>query len=320
VDDGSRDGTRDRLDRWEREDARVRVLVTGGGPGEPRGIVAALRRAAGAARAPLLARMDADDVAAPDRLAEQLRLMDRRRDLAACGTRVRYFGPEGVGSGYRRYEEWINGCVTPEEIRRDLLVECPLPHPTLVVRRSVYRALGGYRQTGWPEDYDLVLRLYRAGMAAGKVPRVLLRWRLHPESLSRRSPEYTAAAFRRCKAHFLVAGFLPDDRCPVVWGAGSVGKALGRALRETGRQPRAWVELDPAKIGQEIHGAPVWSPEELFGRWPTPETPGRRLQDRVLQQPPHVLAAVGSPGARDEIRQALRDRGWRELRDFRAVA
>lgn len=303
VDDGSTDATGELLAAWARRDRRVRVL---GGRG--RGLVAALRRAAAAARAPLLARMDADDVAHPRRLEEQVRLLAAHPDLAACGTRVRYFPRHALGPGYRRYERWLAGLTVPAELRRDLFVECPVAHPSLLLRREAYEAVGGYRDRGWPEDYDLLLRLHGRGLRVANVPRPLLRWRAGPERLSMRSPAYAPAAFRRCKVHHLLLGFLPRGRPPVLWGAGRVGKALARELIRQGRPPGAFVDLDPGKIGQEIHGAPVLDPGGLRARL---RSGGRRI---------YVLAAVGTPGAREEIRAGLRGMGLRELEDFRALA
>ena len=305
VDDGSADATPALLSDWAADDPRVRTFRTGG-----RGPAAACNRAAREARAPVLARMDADDVARPDRLEAQLRLLAGRPGLAACGTGVEFFPEEEVGPGWRRYQRWINGLREPEEIRRDLLVECPLASPALAVRRSVFRALEGYRDMGWPEDYDFVLRLHRAGMRAASVERRLLRWRRHGDNLSRNHPAYTPEAFLRCKVHFLLHGLLPADRRPVIWGAGEVGKPLARALAGEGRPPAGFVELDPRKIGQQIHGAPVWPPDGFRRRFPHPGS----------EEDAYVLGAVGAPGARGEIREALRATGREELADFRMVA
>lgn len=305
VDDGSADRTPELLADWAARDDRVRVFRTGG-----RGPAAACNRGAREARAPILARMDADDVARPGRLEAQLRLLDDRRELAACGTGVEYFPEDRVGPGWRRYQAWINGLHDAAELRRDLLVECPVASPAMAVRRSVFRALGGYRDLGWPEDYDFVLRMHRAGMRAANVARPLLRWRRHDDNLSRNHPAYAPEAFRRCKVHFLVRGFLPEGRPPVVWGAGEVGKPLARALAGAGRPPAGFVDLDPAKIGQEIHGSPVWDPEGFRRRYPEPGAAGDA----------YVLGAVGAPGARTEIREALEEGGRVELRDFRMLA
>lgn len=298
VDDGSSDDTAGRLRAWARRDRRVRVLETGGA-----GLVAALRAATTAATAPLLARMDADDVAHPERLARQVALLADRPELAACGTGVELFPAAALGSGYRRYERWLNAIREPDDLLRDLFVECPVAHPTLMIRASVLGGLGGYRDAGWPEDYDLVLRLHAAGLRAANLPGALLRWRARPDRHSLRSERYGPAAFRRCKVHFLRAGFLPPGRPVVVWGAGRVGKPLARELLRQGTRVAAFVDLDPRKIGQEIHGAPVLSPAVAA------ERPGD-----------YVLAAVGSPGAREEIREVLAGFGRREIDDFRACA
>lgn len=298
VDDASSDGTRAILDAWAERDPRVRVLEARG-----HGLVPALRAGTAAVRTGLIARMDADDIAHPARLREQVDFMAAHRDLAACGTGIEYFPRERMRSGLERYEGWINSLRAPEEIHRDLLVECPIAHPTLAIRRSVLTGLGGYRDEGWPEDYDLLIRLHLAGMRCANLPSVLLRWRVSDGRLSGNAPQYDASAFRRCRVHFLRAGFLPHDRPIVVWGAGKVGKALARELIRQEVRPAAFIDLDPRKIGQEIHGAPVLGPAEL---------------DRVPDA--YFLVAVGTPGARREIREALAAASRREIDDYRAVA
>ncbi|MFQ5745673.1 MAG: glycosyltransferase [Gemmatimonadota bacterium] len=298
VDDGSRDRTRALLEERAAADPRIRVFRAADA-----GLVAALRRATSEARGALLARMDADDEAHPERLARQVALLAERRELAACGTGIRYIPRRRVRGGYRRYEAWLNGLREPEDLLRDLLVECPIAHPTLMIRASALRALGGYRDAGWPDDYDLVLRLHAAGMRAANLPDVLLRWRLGAARHSHVSGAYSPGAFRRCKVHFLRHGLLPPGRPAVVWGAGRVGKAFAREMLAQGLDVRAFVDLDPRKIGQEIHGAPVLDPDGFLS-----------LED------PYVLAAVGTPGARGEIRAALAAMGRTEVADFRAVA
>ena len=298
VNDGSTDSTLGLLRSMARREHRLRVL-----DGEGQGLVAALSRAASEAEAPLLARMDADDVAHPDRLLAQVEFLAGHTPVAACGTAVRLFPETSLGSGYRRYETWLNGLVNEQDVLADLFVECPIAHPTLVVRKSVFFALGGYRDLDWPEDYDLVLRLHAAGMRASNLRRQLLDWRVHPERHSLRSERYAPQAFRRCKVHFLRAAFLPPGRPVVVWGAGKVGKPLARELQRQGIPVAAFVDLDPRKIGQEIHGAPVLAPEgvEVLAR----------------DSDPYVLAAVGSPGAREEIREALDAMNLIEIDDYR---
>lgn len=298
VDDGSRDDTAACLADWARRDPRVKVA---GGKG--RGVVAALATALGLARAPIIARMDADDVAEPRRFERQLAYLAEHPRLVACGTRIRYFPRQVVGEGLRRYEAWINTLVEPELVARDIFIECPIPHPTLMIRREALLSVGGYRDCGWPEDYDLCLRLWEAGNSMANVPEVLLHWREHAGRVSRRDQRYVLEAFCRCKVHFLLRSLLRRRQGAVVWGAGPVGKRFGRELRRQGVSLRAFVDLDPRKIGQHIHGAPVVAPRQI----------GEYRQSLVL-------AAVGSPGARDEIREDLSLSGWTEGLDFCVVA
>jgi glycosyltransferase involved in cell wall biosynthesis len=297
VDDGSTDDTLAVLKGWAARDDRVTVLRR-----EPEGIVAALEVARAASRGPYLARMDADDVALPTRFARQIALMQRTPELVACGSLVEYFPRERVRDGAARYEEWINAAVRPDEVARSIFVECPLAHPTLFARAAAVDAVGGYVDRGWPEDYDLLLRLWAAGGSMAKVPEVLVRWREGIHRLSRSDPRYSPGAFRACKVHYLVRSLL-KNRPVVIWGAGPVGKALARTLRGAAVEVEAFVEVDPRKIGQQIHGAPVLDAEKGLARRGSVH-----------------LAAVGQPGARERLISLLAGAGFQELEDFVAVA
>ena len=301
VDDGSTDGTRDVLLSKAREDERIRVFTR-----EPAGIVPALEFARSKAKGLYLARMDADDGAFSERFQRQMELMTSDRRIALCGTGIVYFPREQLREGALRYEKWINGIATNDDLMRGLFVECPVPHPTFLLRSDVLELVGGYRDAGWPEDYDLILRLWEGGARLGKVPEVLLRWREGTERLSRTRPTYSPEAFRRCKVHFLLRTHLRRGRGVVVWGAGPVGKAFARELKVQGGRLLAFVDLDPRKIGQEIHGAPVLDPAGFA--------------NLLYEADPYVLAAVGSPGARDEIRATLDAIGRREVHDYRVCA
>lgn len=300
VDDGSRDGSLERLRAAARDDPRLRVVA-----GPARGLVAALNEGLAHVRAPLLARMDADDVAHPERLERQALRLESDPALTALGSRVRLVGSPGTGNeGMRAYVEWQNGLLEPQAIARELFVESPLVHPSVTMRTEALRALGGYRDTGGPEDYDLWLRAAAASWRFAKLPDVLLDWRDGARRLTRTDPRYHADRFRAAKLDALAAGLLAGGRAVVIWGAGPIGKAWSRDLRAHGHRVAAFVEVDPDKLGQRIHGAPV---VDVAGA-------------RHLPRGPLHLGAVGNAAARERIRVEAQRLGLEEGRDFVAVA
>jgi glycosyltransferase involved in cell wall biosynthesis len=288
VDDGSRDASGAIAEDWARRDARFRVVRQ-----EPQGFVAASHRACAEARGAYLAAMGGDDVARPRRFELQLAAL-REEGLEACGGRVRYF-PEAT-DGLRRYERWLNSLTTVERARQDLFVECPIGHPTLFARAGAI----SYRQVGWPEDYDLVLRLWAAGGRFRNIEEVVLDWRDHPARLARTDERYSLPAFARCRVHYL-RGHVLRGRPAVVWGSGPVGKLHARTLVEAGVAITAFVEVDERKIGHTIYGIPVVAHDD-----------GPR--DGV------ALGAVAGEAARARLRELAREQGRVEGDDFVVVA
>lgn len=279
--DGSLDRSGEMLEEAAREDPRLQVVRT-----RPEGLVAALNRAASLARAPLLARLDADDVARPERLWLQAERLDHDRDVDVLGSRVALTSEPGLpNDGMRAYVAWQNELLDHAAIAADLFVESPLVHPSVTMRAGVLRALGGYRDTQGPEDYDLWLRAHAHGARFSKCPETLLDWRDRADRLTRRDPRYTAERFFEAKLEALSAGPLNASRPVVVWGAGRIGKTWGRSLIHLGHELLAFVEVDPRKLGQRIHGAPVVGAADA-ARFPS-----------AL----HLLA-VGQAGARARLR------------------
>jgi GT2 family glycosyltransferase len=298
VDDGSTDATPELLDRLAARDRRVRVVR---GPGE--GIARALQRGLAAVDAPLVARMDADDVAWPRRLERQLAALEADPSLAAVGARVRLIPRALVRGGMRRYVAWLNGLVTPDLVARDLFVEAPLVHPAALLRRDALAAAGGWRDGPFPEDYDLWLRLSARGGRLSNVPATLLDWRESAGRLTRTDGRYALDRHVALKCAALAEGPLAGARQVALWGAGETGRAFADALGRVGIGVAAFVEVDRRKIGRTVRGAPVHSWEEVG-----------RLRGLPL------LVAVGAPGARDLIRAELRKQGFAEPADFRCVA
>ena len=302
VDDGSTDGTASILSRWQAKDPRFRFL-----PVPHAGIIPALNAGLAAARADLIARMDADDMMYPTRLEKQVAYLEAHPGVALVSSHVAGFPAGKLRQGFQHYINWLNSLEAHEDICREIFVESPLCHPTVVFRKQLVLDLGGYQERGWPEDYDLWLRMAAAGCRFAKLPEVLLDWREHPDRLTRIDSRYSLENFIRAKAHYLTIGSLANRDAVFIWGAGMHGRRLSKHLLRAGVPLKAFVDIDPKKIGRTRRDRPIISPEDLPAWW-------------ADCQNPVVLAAVGAAGARELIRTQLEQLDLREAQDWWAAA
>jgi glycosyltransferase involved in cell wall biosynthesis len=174
VDDGSRDASAGILKDFAARDPRIRVVSQ-----ENRGIVVALNRALELARAPLVARMDADDISRPDRFAKQFALLGEHPDVVAVSGGIDFIDERG------RYIKTVLFPTLPESIASELLFHSVVVHPAVMMRTASVRAVGGYRRVArHAEDYDLWLRLNEVGRIAN-LPDVVLSFRTHAANTSK---------------------------------------------------------------------------------------------------------------------------------------
>ncbi len=282
VDDGSRDGSAEILERAARADPRLVVRRTG-----RCGLPSALNLALSLARAPWVARHDADDVSHRERFARQLARLEREPALDVLGSRVRLFPGRATGAGMRRWAAWHNALLDHDGIRRELLIDSPLAHGSAMIRRAALERVGGWRERGWAEDLDLWLRLEAAGARFGKLADSLYGWRQHPASSTRTDVRYSRERFLRLKIAALDAGLLRDGRRLTLLGAGA---SLAR-----------W----RAALGARV------------GRWHAIRRP--QAQVAPWLRPPLVLALM-APAARQRWRSFLQALDLREMSDFIFVA
>ena len=169
LDDGSSDGS---VEALAIADPRVHVVT------KPNtGLADTLNVGLEAARGELAARMDADDIAHPERLRRQVEEFEADPDLVLLGTQIQRFGDQGRLSSSHFPE-------SHHRIRRELLRgQHAMCHPSIMVRRAVALTCGGYWDYGVAEDWDLFLRLSEAGSIAN-TPDVLLSYRFHDSSIN----------------------------------------------------------------------------------------------------------------------------------------
>ncbi|HEX2678193.1 MAG TPA: glycosyltransferase, partial [Polyangiales bacterium] len=124
------------------------------------------------ARSELIAVLDADDIAEPDRLAKQLEFMEAHPEVGALGTQLRLIDPKGNTIGFRRYP------TSPKDVTAALEIINPIGQPSVMYRKSVVQKAGMYR---YPviEDYELWCRLAANGVLLANLDEPLVRYRIH---------------------------------------------------------------------------------------------------------------------------------------------
>lgn len=173
VDDASGDTTPDILGSYA--DPRLRVIRLA----RSHGLAAALNAGIDQAGGNWIARMDADDIAEPERLAVQTAALAQSPDIVLVGSAFTIIDEDGTLCGEQQ--------VTTDNpaLQANLLEQNPFCHPSVMIRTDALRDIGGYRSIGgmFAQDYDLWLRLAECGEVIN-VPMPLLRYRIHPTQTS----------------------------------------------------------------------------------------------------------------------------------------
>jgi glycosyltransferase involved in cell wall biosynthesis len=164
LDDASTDGSTELLRDWSRRDQRIQLHKSK----NRLGLAGSSNAVVAKARAPIVARMDADDIAHPDRLQRQWELLLSRPDVAVIGTLCN--GIDDRGREVRPRDRW-------RLVRRSAYV--PFPHGSAMFRREVFDQVGGYDETSsGAEDQDLFTRMAARGSVL-TLPDVLYSYRYH---------------------------------------------------------------------------------------------------------------------------------------------
>ncbi len=225
VDDGSTDATPALLAAVD--DRRLRVATR-----PHAGLTRSLNEASALARAPLVARLDADDLALPERLARQRAFLDAHPDVGLLGTGARELDPAG---------REVAGVAPPQgdaAIRRALIRRNPFVHSSVMLRREVLGRAGGYdERLPVAQDYDLWMRLADLTRLAN-LPEPLVVRRLVPGRVSARRDGARLRAEARVRWRAVRRGAYPAW-CVVFAARPLLALALPPPLRRALRHARS---------------------------------------------------------------------------------
>jgi hypothetical protein len=240
LDDGSTDRTAEIANSYAARDTRIRVISR-----ENRGMPASLNQLFAEAHAPLVARLDADDVCEPTRFSQQVAFLDEHPDHGIVGSQASAI--DEAGKRVPRLDAPVP--CAHEDIVAALPLYSPFYHPAVMVRRDLVIAAGGYRDCFRDtEDYDLWLRLSeRTRMANLPEPLLNYRWHLGQTSTRNMAGQARKAAIAWLAHLERVAGrpdpteglaaLPPDDRIDALFGAGSLEYVRARVFKEISSAP-----------------------------------------------------------------------------------
>lgn len=193
INDGSTDGTQKVLEHYAAVDFRIRLIHQ-----ENTGLTAALIKGCSESKADLIARQDADDKSMPERLEQQLAILESDPSVGFVSCFADYVGPSG------EFLTRVTRPIDSGEATRKLLEERvgPPAHGTIMFRSSIYEQVGGYRpEFYYGQDADLWLRMGEVSKIS-YVPKVLYCFQFHASSItgSRRSTQKQFGVFgQRCR-------------------------------------------------------------------------------------------------------------------------
>ena len=198
CDDGSTDNTYQILCEYARRDARVRVFKNNA----RKGLAHSLNRCLEYATADLIARHDLDDISHPDRLLLQYAYLHKNPEISVLGTGVTLFNKNGEFS-HRRFPKYVRA--------EDFLFSSPYMHGSVILRRDVLLAVGGYKVskiTRRTEDYELFMRLALISRGANLEER-LYYYLEDTDTLKRRKYRYRIDEMFVRASGFCALGLMP---------------------------------------------------------------------------------------------------------------
>lgn len=279
VDDHSTDSSLEVFNEFAAEDARFQSFKNTGV-----GVIQALQCGYKHSTSTIITRMDADDLMPVNKLSNLLKALEEKGTGHVATGKVKYF--DALGEGFKNYERWLNKLIDENSHRAHLYKECVIASPNWMLYRKDFERIGAFDSAVYPEDYELVFRMFSGGLKVAAVNEVTHLWRDHEQRASRVSPLYAANTFLPLKLSWFQKLNRDETKKLILLGAGKKGKAIAKELKRLGMK-FIWQTNNPKKIGHFIYEVEVHS---------------QYLPEKTDAQ---VLLGLSSPGEVSQLEEEL---------------
>lgn len=217
------------------------------------------------AKGSYVARMDADDIALPERFERQIEYLNKNKDVDILACKVEAFGDVSREQKLER-EHWYNVDLNNSESIESLFLEnCYIAHPSVMMKMSVLKALGGYNLNyKRTEDYNLWLRAIAKGYKIAMLEEKLMKIRLHNDSKIHRDAEGFSSIrdIIQSRLEYVKEKLKLKDFSYVIWGASNGGKIAYEKIKEVFPNAKLNGYIDKFKTGK-FEGVDIFYPEDL---------------------------------------------------------
>lgn len=247
VNDHSTDQSNTIVSEYASKDERIKCVQNIG-----MGIIDALNTGYSKTQGRFVTRMDADDIMPINKLEILYNLLKSSgRGYLSTG-KVKYISESELGSGFKKYENWLNQLCEDNSHFEDIYRECVIPSPCWMMYKEDFDSIGAFDSQSYPEDYELCFRMYENQIRVTCSTHILHIWRDHGGRASRNDENYSDNRFLDLKVRYFLRNDFRSNEKLIVWGAGKKGKQIAQLLISDSRE-FDWITNNPKKIGKHIY-------------------------------------------------------------------
>lgn len=176
INDCSKDSTAEILQKLSKEDNRIFYIENETNLKLPK----TLNKGISLAKGEYIARMDADDIALPEKLEKQIKYLLSNNEIDILGSNSQHIDEHGNLKTYRTYMP-----LTHTKIVQQMAFKCSLIHPSIIAKKSFFSDLNGFNENlSYAEDYELWINAIINGKKMGNLSEVLLYYRVHNNQMT----------------------------------------------------------------------------------------------------------------------------------------